>query len=79
MGVGIVEMRAFILPRLSMLMTMAMAVFLLVACEDEPEQTRERLDDAIGQKEVQDLLRDEDEAGSPEQEEEGDDDEREQR
>lgn len=62
-----------------MLMTMAMAVFLLVACEDEPEQTRERLDDAIGQKEVQDLLRDEDEAGSPEQEEEGDDDEREQR
>lgn len=65
-----------------MLMTMAVTALLLVACEDEPEQTRERLNDAIGQREVQDLVQDEDEnqADSPQQEDEDDDDrEREER
>ena len=54
------------LSRLSTLTAMLLTVLLLSACEDEPEQTQERLDEAIGQREVQDLFRNEDE------EEEGD-------
>lgn len=64
------------LPRLSMLMGLMFTALALIACEDEPEQTRERLDDAIGQREVQDLVQDEDEedAGSSQQDEEEDGD-----
>jgi hypothetical protein len=61
----------------SSLSVLAALVLALSGCEDEPQQTRERLDEAIGQKEVQDLVRDADEGdeGSSQQEddEEGDD------
>lgn len=61
----------------SPLSVLVAVVVALSGCEDEPEQTRERLDKAIGQKEVQDLFRDADEGDqrSPQQEDrqEGDD------
>jgi hypothetical protein len=61
----------------SSLSVLTALVLALSGCEDEPQQTRERLDEAIGQKEVQDLGRDADEGdeGSSQQEddEEGDD------
>lgn len=47
---------------------MVFTALVLGACEDEPEETREQLDDAIGQKEVQDLVQDEDDPQSPQQE-----------
>jgi hypothetical protein len=53
------------------LLSVLMAVVSAVSgCEDEPQQTRERLDEAIDQREVQDLLRDADEGdrGSARQE-----------
>lgn len=62
-----------------MLATMILTTFLLTACEDEPEQTRERLDDAIGQREVQDLFRDGDDHEPPQQEERDEVEEQEQR
>jgi Ni,Fe-hydrogenase III small subunit len=61
----------------SPLSVLVAVVVALSGCEDEPQQTRERLDKAIGQKEVQDLFRDADEGDqrSPQQEDrqEGDD------
>ena len=61
----------------SLLSVLAVLVLALFGCEDEPQQTRERLDEAVGQREVQDLFRDEDEGdqGSSQQEggNEGDD------
>jgi (p)ppGpp synthase/HD superfamily hydrolase len=64
---------------LSTLMAMAVAALLLTACEDEPEQTQERLDEAIGQKEVQDLVRDDDDPDAPRRDEEEELEEREER
>jgi hypothetical protein len=54
----------------SPLSVLVAVVVALSGCEDEPQQTRERLDKAIGQKEVQDLFRDADEGDqrSPQQE-----------
>ena len=61
----------------SSLSVLAALVLALSGCEDEPQQTRERLDEAVGQREGQDLFRDEDEGdeGSSQEEdsEEGDD------
>jgi hypothetical protein len=65
-------MRMNALSRLSTLTAMVLTALLLTACEDEPQQTRERLDEAIGQQEVQDLFRDEDDAEAPQQEERDD-------
>jgi hypothetical protein len=76
---GPMIMRMKALSRLSMLTTMILTTFLLTACEDEPQQTQERLDDAIGQREVQDLFRDEDDPDSPRQEERDEVEEQEQR
>jgi hypothetical protein len=45
----------------SSLSVLTALVLALSGYEDEPQQTRERLDEAIGQKEVQDLFRDADE------------------
>jgi hypothetical protein len=54
----------------SLLLVLTAVAFTSSGCEDEPQQTRERLDKAVGQKEVQDLFRDADEVdqGSPQQE-----------
>lgn len=66
---GTDDMKMNAVSRLSTLAAMGLTAFLLSACEDEPEQTRERLDDAVGQREVQDLFRNEDDSDSPQQEE----------
>ena len=65
---------------ISSLSVLTVLVLALSGCEDEPEQTRERLDDAVGQREVQDLIRDEeggaegDEDSSQQDEDEADED-----
>jgi hypothetical protein len=51
-------MRMKLVSSLSVLTALVLA---LSGCEDEPEQTRERLDESVGQREVQDQFRDEDE------------------
>ena len=66
--VGADDMREIALSRLSLPTVVILTALLLGACEDEPQQTRERLDEAIGQQEVQDLFRDEDEPDSPQHE-----------
>ena len=45
----------------SLLSVLTAVVSAVSGCEDEPQQTRERLDEAIDQREVQDLFRDADE------------------
>lgn len=65
--------------RLSTLTAVAFIALVLGACEDEPEETREQLDDAIGQREVQDLLRNEDDPELPQQEGRDETEEQEQR
>jgi hypothetical protein len=61
-------MRMKLVSSLSVLTALVLA---LSGCEDEPEQTRERLDESVGQREVQDLFRDEDEGSEGD---EGDED-----
>lgn len=68
-AIGADDMGMSVFSRLSTLTAVICTALLMNACEDEPQQTRERLDDAIGQREVQDLFRDEDDPGSPQQEE----------
>ena len=65
----------------SLLSVLTAVVGTVSGCEDEPQQTRERLDEAVGQKEVQDLFRDADEGdqGSPRQEDSKDVDDQERR
>ena len=56
----------------SSLLVLTVLGLALSGCEDEPQQTRERLDEAVGQREVQDLFRDEDEGDEDSSQQEGD-------